>query len=81
MDDRPEPDTGEVGFPHRVLDRLTAITLLVGSLRTSLQDDPVSPEKIEEVLVRIEQELTATATLAHDMQARTVQAEERKDRQ
>ena len=75
MDDHPEPDTGQVGFPHRVLDRLTVITLLVGSLRTHLQDDPVSPEKIEECLVRIEQEIAATTALARDVRAREAEAE------
>ena len=80
MAEHRESEPAQVSFPHRVLDGLTAINLLVGSLRTYLQQDPLSPETIEECLVRIEQGIMATAALAQDMQAREVQAEERSDR-
>ena len=70
MADHPVSETGDVGFPHRVLDRLTAMKLLVGSLRGYLTDDPLSPEKIETHLTQIEQEIDATATLAQDVQAK-----------
>ena len=70
MADHPESESGHVGFPHRMLDRLTAMKLLVGSLRGYLTHEPLSPEKIEECLSQIEQEIDAAATLAQDVQGR-----------
>jgi hypothetical protein len=73
----PESESGHVGFPHRVLDRLTAMKLLVGSLRGYLTHELLSPEKIEECLARIEQEIDATATLAQDVQVHGSRSTER----
>ncbi len=70
MGDKPTPEQSVPGFPHRVLDRLTAMKLLVGSLRGYLVHEPLSAEKIEECLAQIEQEIDATATLAQDVQAK-----------
>jgi hypothetical protein len=56
-------------FAHRVLDRLTAMKLHVGSLRLRLRLGAVTPAEIENHLDRIDQEIDATAALAQDMQA------------
>jgi hypothetical protein len=69
MAEGPDSESGDVGFSHRVLDRLTAINILVASLWLYLEDEPVCLKKIEECLMRIEQEIAATATLAKNLQA------------
>lgn len=60
---------GLAAFAHRVLDRLTAMKLHVGSVRLRLRLGAVAPAEIEEHLDHIEQEIDATAALAQDMQA------------
>jgi hypothetical protein len=70
MVDHPVSETGDVGFPHRVLDRLTAMKLLVGRLRRRMRLGTMMPEEIETHLAQIEQEIDATATLAQDVQAK-----------
>ena len=67
MADYPESETRHIGFPHRVLDRLTAMKRRVGSRRGYLRHEPLSPEMIEECLAQVEQEIDATAALAQDM--------------
>ena len=69
MADHVVSDRGPVGFPHRVLDRLTVMKLRIGSLRRRLQVGTIAPEEIETHLARNEQEIDATATLAQDVQA------------
>jgi hypothetical protein len=54
---------------HRILDRLTAMKLRVGSVRLRLRLGIVAPAEIEKHLDHIEQEIDATASLAQDMQA------------
>jgi hypothetical protein len=56
-------------FAHRVLDRLTAMKLHVGSMRLRLRLGAVEPTEVENHLDRLEQEIDATAALAQDMQA------------
>ena len=63
------------GFAHQVLDRLTAMKLLAGSVRGYLTHESLSLEKIEACLDLIEQEIDATAALAQDVQAREVRSE------
>jgi septation ring formation regulator EzrA len=70
MVDQSMPDPDLPDFPHHVLDRLTAMKLLVGSLRGHLTHEPCSLEKIEACLDQIEREIDATATLAQDVQAK-----------
>ncbi len=60
---------GPAGFAHRILDRLTAMKLHVGSVRLRLRLGAIAPAEIENHLDRIEQEIDATASLAQDMQA------------
>ena len=77
MADHPESESGPVGFPHQVLDRLTAMKLLVGSLRGYLTHEPLSLETIAECLDQIEQEIDAAAVLAQDVQAKQSHSAER----
>lgn len=67
---QPASSSGAVGFAHRVLDRLTAMKLHVGSLRLRLRLGAIAPAEIENHLDRIDQEIDATAALAQDMQAK-----------
>ena len=60
---------GPAGFAHRILDRLTAMKLHVGSMRLRLRLGVVEPAEVENHLDRLEQEIDATAALAQDMQA------------
>ena len=69
MADHPESESAPVGFPHQVIEHLTLMKLLVGSLRRHLHQDVISPEAIETHLARIEEEIDAAATLAQDVQA------------
>jgi hypothetical protein len=62
-------NNGPVAFAHRILDRLTAMKLRVGSVRLRLRLGAIAPAEIESHLDQIEQEIDATAALAHDMQA------------
>ncbi len=55
---------------HRVIDRLTATKLRLGSLRLHLHQGAVMPEEIEASLVQIEQEIDAAAELAQVLRAR-----------
>ena len=69
MVEQPVSGDGVAAFAHRVLDRLTAMKLHVGSLRLRLRLGAVAPAEIETHLDRIDQEIDATAALAQDMQA------------
>ena len=68
MANQPVPEQGLAGFAHRVIDRLTALKLRVGSLRLRARMGVITPEEVETHLAHIEQEIDATATLAQDMQ-------------
>ena len=70
MVENPASSGGAAGFAHRVLDRLTAMKLHVGSLRLRLRLGAIAPAEIENHLDRIDQEIDATAALAQDMQAK-----------
>jgi len=61
---------GPGALAHRILDRLTAMKLRVGSVRLRLRLGIVAPAEIEKHLDHIEQEIDATAALAQDMQAK-----------
>ena len=63
----PGSDVG--GFAHRVLDRLTAMKLRVGTLRARLRLGVLAPEEVEGHLAAIEEEIDATAAVAQDVQA------------
>ena len=67
--EQPVSSNGPAAFAHRILDRLTAMKLHVGSLRLRLRLGVVAPAEIENHLDRIDQEIDATAALAQDMQA------------
>ena len=69
MVEQPVSGNGNAAFAHRVLDRLTAMKLHVGSLRLRLRLGALAPAEIENHLDRIDQEIDATAVLAQDMQA------------
>jgi len=64
------PGDGPATFAHRILDRLTAMKLRVGSVRLRLRLGIVAPAEVEKHLDHIEQEIDATAALAQDMQAK-----------
>jgi hypothetical protein len=66
---QPASGNGAAAFAHRVLDRLTAMKLHVGSLRLRLRLGAIAPTEIETHLDRIDQEIDATTALAQDMQA------------
>jgi hypothetical protein len=66
--EQPVSRNGAAVFAHRVLDRLTAMKLHVGSLRLRLRLGAIAPAEIENHLDRIDQEINATAALARDMQ-------------
>ncbi len=67
--EQPVSSNGPAGFAHRMLDRLTAMKLRIGSVRLRLRLGAIAPAEIENHLDRIEQEIDATAALAQDMQA------------
>jgi hypothetical protein len=67
--EQPAASSGAAAFANRVLDRLTAMKLHVGSLRLRLRLGAIAPAEIENHLDRIDQEIDATAALAQDMQA------------
>ena len=67
--EQPISSNGPVSLAHRILDRLTAMKLRVGSMRLRLRLGVVAPAEIEKHLDHIEQEIDATAALAQDMQA------------
>ena len=69
MVEQPVSHNGAAAFAHRVLDRLTAMKLHVGSLRLRLRLGAIAPAEIENHLDRIDQEINATAALTQDMQA------------
>ena len=69
MVEQPASSGGAAALAHRVLDRLTAMKLHVGSLRLRLRLGAIAPAEIENHLDRIDQEIDATAALAQDMQA------------
>ena len=69
MVEQPFASSGAAAFAHRVLDRLTAMKLHVGSLRLRLRLGVIAPAEIENHLDRIDQEIDATAALAQDMQS------------
>ena len=80
MADQAGPDRGPVGFPHRVVDRLTAMKLCVGSLRRRVRLGTIAPEEIETHLAQIEQGIAATVTLARDVQAEGSSSAQHADR-
>jgi hypothetical protein len=65
--EQPIFSNGPATLAHRILDRLTAMKLRVGSVRLRLRLGIVSPAEIEKHLDHIEQEIDATAALAQDM--------------
>jgi hypothetical protein len=67
--EQPISSNGPATLAHRILDRLTAMKLRVGSVRFRLRLGIVAPAEIEKHLDHIEQEIDATAALAQDMQA------------
>jgi hypothetical protein len=67
--ERPISSNGPAAVAHRILDRLTAMKLRVGSVRLRLRLGAIAPAEIEHHLDHIEQEIDATAALAQDMQA------------
>ena len=67
--EQPVSSGGPAAFAHRVLDRLTAMKLHVGSLRLRLRLGAIAPAEIENHLDRIDREIDATAAMAQDMQA------------
>jgi hypothetical protein len=67
--EQPISSNGPATLAHRILDRLTAMKLRVGSVRLRLRLGIVAPAEIEKHLDHIEQEIDATAALAQDMQA------------
>jgi hypothetical protein len=67
--EQPISSNGLAAFAHRVLDRLTAMKLHVGSMRLRLRLGAIEPAEVENHLNRLEQEIDATAALAQDMQA------------
>ncbi len=69
MVEQPVSSDGAAAFAHRVLDRLTAMKLHVGSLRLRLRLGVIAPAEVENHLDHIDREIDATAALAQDMQA------------
>ena len=67
--EQPISSNGPAAFTHRILDRLTAMKLRIGSMRLRLRLGVVEPAEVENHLDRLEQEIDATAALAQDMQA------------
>ena len=67
--EQPVSSNGAASVAHRILDRLTAMKLRVGSVRLRLRLGAIAPPEIENHLEHIEQEIDATAALAQDMQA------------
>ena len=67
--EQPVSSNGPATVAHRILDRLTAMRLRVGSVRLRLRLGAIAPVEIENHLEHIEQEIDATAALAQDMQA------------
>ena len=67
--DQPISSNSPADFAHRILDRLTAMKLRVGSVRLRLRLGAIAPAEIENHLDHIEQEIDAAAALAQDMQA------------
>ena len=67
--EQPISSDGTATFAHRILDRLTAMKLRIGSVRLRLRLGAIAPAEIENHLDLIEQEIDATANLAHDLQA------------
>jgi hypothetical protein len=70
MADYAASESGHVGVPHRILDRLTAMKLRVGSLRRRVRLGAIAPEEIEIHLAQIDVEIDATAALAQDVQGK-----------
>ncbi len=68
MMDHRMPERGAPGFAHRVLDRLTAMKLRVGSLRLHVKHGDISAQEMETHLARIEQEIDMAAMIAQDVQ-------------
>ena len=66
--DQPVSSNSAATVAHRILDRLTAMKLRVGSVRLRLRLGAIAPAEIENHLEHIEQEIDATAALAQDMQ-------------
>ena len=60
---------GFAAFAHRILDRMTAMKLHVGSMRLRLRLGAIAPAEIENHLDHIEQEIDAAVALAQDVQA------------
>jgi hypothetical protein len=67
--EQPISSNGPAAFAHRILDRLTAMKLRIGSMRLRLRLGAVAPAEIENHLDHIEQEIDAAAALAQDVHA------------
>jgi hypothetical protein len=67
--EQPISGNGPAAFAHRILDRLTAMKLRIGSMRLRLRLGAVAPAEIENHLDHIEQEIDAAAALAQDVHA------------
>ena len=67
--EQPISSNGPAAFAHRILDRLTAMKLRIGSVRLRLRLGAIAPTEIENHLDHIEQEIDAAAALAQDMRA------------
>jgi hypothetical protein len=67
--EQPISSSGPTDFAHRILDRLTAMKLRIGSVRLRLRLGAIAQAEIENHLDHIEQEIDAAAALAQDMQA------------
>jgi hypothetical protein len=67
--EQPISSNGPAAFAHRILDRLTAMKLRIGSVRLRLRLGAIAPAEIENHLDHIEQEIDAAAALAQDMRA------------
>jgi hypothetical protein len=67
--DQPISGNGPADFAHRILDRLTAMKLRIGSVRLRLRLGAIAPAEIENHLDHLEQEIDAAAGLAQERQA------------
>jgi hypothetical protein len=67
--EQPVSSNGPAVFAHRILDRLTAMKLRIGSVRLRLRLGAIAPAEIEDHLDHFEQEIDAAAALAQDMRA------------
>jgi hypothetical protein len=67
MTDQPLGRERLADFAHRVLERLTVMKIHVGALRLHLHRDSIDPAEAEKRLDQIEEQIDATAALAHEI--------------